>query len=159
LLENETERAIVESKFHNEPGTKTEAQVALYVYARFLDVSKKNNVTSVWLVTNTKLSLDAMHFAQCKRIRVIGWNFPAQGNLQDFVENPRMYPITILEELTTEEKRGLMENNVILCSDLAALTEEQLIGKYFIGKNHALEALENARMVSGANVKDQSSNA
>lgn len=150
LLEDGYGKAIVESKFHNQLGTKTEVQVALYVYARFLDVSKNNpDITGVWIVTNTKLSVDAMKFAQCKRVRVIAWNFPAQGNLQDFVENPKMYPITILDGLTTQEKQALLENDIVLCSDFAQVSDGELATKYMINKHHIEEAKKSAGLLLG----------
>lgn len=120
LLERDKEREVVEAKFHNRHTTKTDVQVALYVYARFLDVKGKNNIDNVWLVTNTKLTKDAKAYCECKAINAIAWNYPEEGNLQDLVERPHMYPITILKSLSNQEKVRLIEKNIVLCSDLVS---------------------------------------
>ncbi|MCC6049956.1 MAG: restriction endonuclease, partial [Thermofilum sp.] len=39
VAEREGERVMVECKYHNAPGVKVDAKVALYVHARFLDLS------------------------------------------------------------------------------------------------------------------------
>lgn len=118
LLEKGGEREVVEAKFHNRRATKTDVQVALYVYARFLDLKDKNNIDNVWLITNTKLTQDASRYCKCKAINAIAWNYPEEGNLQDLVEKPHMYPITILKSLSNQEKKILIEKNIVLCSDL-----------------------------------------
>lgn len=126
LIEKEGERQIVEAKFHNHHDVKTDVQTALYTYARFLDVKEKNNISNVWLITNTRLTTDAIAYANCKGIPAIGWNYPEKGNLQDFVEGPKAYPITILTALSNQEKNRLIEKNVVLCSDLITKSEVDL---------------------------------
>jgi Holliday junction resolvase-like predicted endonuclease len=71
VLEKDGHKEIVEVKFHNHHVVKTDVQVALYTYARFLDVKEKNNVENVWLVTNTKLTTEAIAYANCKGMPVI----------------------------------------------------------------------------------------
>lgn len=126
LLEKDGHREIVEAKFHNHHVVKSDVQTALYTYARFLDVKQKNDIDNVWLITNTKLTVDAMAYCQCKGIPAIAWNYPERDNLQDFVENPKMYPITILNSLSEQEKRRLIEKNVVLCRDLITKSENEL---------------------------------
>lgn len=126
LIEKDNNREIIEAKFHNHHVVKSDVQTALYTYARFLDVKQKNNIDNVWLITNTKLTVDAMAYCQCKGIPAIAWNYPEKDNLQDFVENPKMYPITILTSLSEQEKRRLIEKNVVLCRDLLTKSDEEL---------------------------------
>lgn len=94
---NKKKLIMVEAKFHNESGTKSDLKVALYVKARMDDL--KNNVfnygggdrkiTESWLVTNTKFSSTAIHYGVCQNLVMIGWNYPEKGNLQDLIEeNP-----------------------------------------------------------------------
>jgi len=118
LIEKEGKRSIVEAKFHNQAGHKTDVQVALYTYARYLDVKEKHSIDGLWIVTNTHLTLDAITYANCKKIQLIGWNYPEKGNLQDLIEAPALYPITILTALSDEDKRRLLEEKVVLCHDL-----------------------------------------
>lgn len=126
LLEKDGHREIVEVKFHNHHVVKTDVQVALYTYARFLDVKEKNKIDNVWLVTNTKLTADAISYANCKGMPVIAWNYPEKGNLQDLVEDPQMYPVTILSSLSEQEKKRLIEKNVVFCRDLLTKPDSEL---------------------------------
>lgn len=120
LIEKDSKKAIVEAKFHNQPGHKTDVQVVLYTYARFLDLAKKQDIDGVWVVTNTHLTLDAINYGKCKNIQMIGWNYPEKGNLQDLIEEPALYPITILTALSDDDKRQLLEEKVVLCRDLVS---------------------------------------
>lgn len=126
LIEKDGHREIVEAKFHNHHAVKSDLQVALYTYARFLDVKDKNNIDNVWLVTNTKLSIDAVAYCQCKGIPAIGWNYPERDSLQELIEKPQMYPITILNSFSEQEKRRLIEKNVVLCKDLLTKSDSEL---------------------------------
>lgn len=126
LLEKGNHKEIVEVKFHNHHVVKTDVQVALYTYARFLDVKERNKIDNVWLVTNTKLTADAISYANCKGMPVIAWNYPEKGNLQDLVEDPQMYPITLLSSLTEQEKKRLIEKDVVFCQDLITKSDQEL---------------------------------
>jgi hypothetical protein len=146
MLEKEGHREIVEVKFHNHHVVKTDVQVALYTYARFLDVKDKNKIDNVWLVTNTKLTSDAISYANCKGMPVIAWNYPEHGNLQDLVEDPQMYPITILTSLSEQEKRRLIEKNVVFCRDLLTKSDEELADP-LIRNNNLKKARDDAKLV------------
>ena len=146
VLEKEGHKEIVEVKFHNHHVVKTDVQVALYTYARFLDVKEKNKVDNVWLVTNTKLSADAIAYANCKGMPVIAWNYPEHGNLQDLVEEPALYPITLLTSLTSQEKKRLIEKNVVFCTDLLTKSDAELADP-LIRNNSLHKAKEDAQLV------------
>lgn len=146
LLIKDNSRQIVEAKFHNSPATKSDIQTALYTYARFLDVKDKNDIDNVWLITNTKLSQDAIAYTQCKGIPAIAWNYPGEGNLQDLVEKPHMYPITILNAFSEAEKKRLVEKNIVLCSDLLT-KEKEAVEDTLINNESIARATEDARMI------------
>lgn len=147
LIEKDGKREIVEAKFHNQPGGRTDVQDVLYTNARFWDVKDKNNIDKVWIVTNTKLSVDARRYAECKGIQAVGWNYPAEGNLQDMVEQPQLYPITILNDLANFEKERLVQGNKVLCRDLLALSDEELMNTYSLDKDRLLAAKESAKLI------------
>ena len=153
LIEKDGHREIVEAKFHNHHMVKTDVQVALYTYARFLDVKEKNHIDNVWLITNTKMTTDAIAYANCKGIPIIGWNYPDKGNLQDFVEEPQMYPITILTSLSEQEKARLIEKNVVLCRDLLTKSDQELSDS-LIRNDSLKKAREDAALVCPLPVKN-----
>ena len=127
---NDKRLVMIEAKFHNEPGTKTDAKVALYIKARKDDLANaefnyghKRKMDDFWLITNTKFSTSAIQYAKCVGLTIIGWNYPAKGNLQDMVEATGLHPITCLTHLTKSEKDILLGNGLVLCRDVAGKPE------------------------------------
>ncbi len=112
----EERRIMVECKFHNQQGTKSDVKIALYVYARFKDVASRFN--EAWLVTNTKLTSDAIRFSNCSGMKAIGWSYPRDGSLQHLVETLGLHPITCLTTPTREELRALVEHGIVLARQL-----------------------------------------
>lgn len=113
---------MVEAKFHNELGMKSDLKVALYVNSRWEDLQdqkfsefQNRKLDEGWLITNTKFSESAIKYAQCRNMKLVGWNYPAQGNLQDLVEEAHLHPITCLESITPSDEKLLMQAGIVLC--------------------------------------------
>lgn len=111
-------RVMVEAKYHNLPGTKTDVRVALYTKARFDDLLKKNNLNQVWLVTNTKATEDAITYAVCMGMKIASWNYPEGEGLRDLVEQSGLIPITALTSISQSQKQQLLSQGVIFCKDV-----------------------------------------
>ena len=117
---------LIECKFHNEEGFKTDLKVALYVRERFNDIQKKHESVKdeteefheAWLVTNTKLTSKAIEYSKCAGLNVVGWNYPKVGNLQNLINETKLYPITALTTLSGADKRHLMDHDIVLFRDL-----------------------------------------
>jgi hypothetical protein len=132
---NEKKLIMVEAKFHNELGIKSDVKVALYMKARFDDLrenvfnygGKDRKVTDCWLITNTKFSSTAIHYGVCKNLTMIGWNYPEKGNLQDLVEEYKLFPITALTSLSEMSKKTILKSGTVLCSSF--LKEPSLFQK------------------------------
>src|SRR3989344_2612921 len=132
---------MVECKFHNQQGIRSDVKVALYVQARFEDIKKRwqkdpshgREFHEAWLVTNTQLTSDALQYASCVGMRAVGWNHPAKGNLQDLIEETGLHPFTCLTTLSGNNKRALMAEGVSLCKDV--IKDRSLLKK--IGLNDA----------------------
>lgn len=119
---NENKLIVVEAKFHNELTMKSDLKVVLYIKARFDDLSKnlyeygkKRKIDESWLVTNTKFSKQAITYAECKNMKLVGWNYPDKGNLQELIEDAGLEPITCLRSISLPDKRALISFGVILC--------------------------------------------
>lgn len=110
--------SMIEAKFHNSIGIRSEVHVALYTNARFLDVKDKNGLDEAWLVTNTKTTIDANTYALCAGMKVISWSFPEDGSLRDLIEKSRLHPITLLSSLNQASRETLLNNHVVLCKDI-----------------------------------------
>ncbi len=108
-----------ELKYHNDPGYKTDLKVALYVKSRFDDIfacdasARSCPIDRGILVTNTKFTSEAIAYAACSGVELLGWGYPVNDNLFMRMTRVKVYPITALTELSRAEKRILIERGVI----------------------------------------------
>ena len=116
---------IAEAKFHARPGIKSDLQVAMYSYARFLDLSSARickgdqcGIISLRVITNTKFTDAAVKYAACSGFKLLSWDYPRNNSLHDMIEQYRTYPITVLTHLSSSQKQYLLANGTILCSDI-----------------------------------------
>ena len=117
---------IVEAKFHNEFGLKSDTKVALYVKARFDDLKgtvfnyggKERHIDECWVMTNTKFTEQAIKYGECNHLKMIGWNHPSHGNLHDLIEEHRLHPFTALSTLSAHDKKNLLKYGALLCRDI-----------------------------------------
>jgi hypothetical protein len=114
-----------EAKFHARPGIKSDLQVAMYSYARLLDLQDKNicgedicGIKEFWLITNTKFTTTAEKYGACVGLKLLSWDYPKNNNLHDRIEKSRVYPITVLRSLSANQISALFEHDVILCQDI-----------------------------------------
>jgi hypothetical protein len=97
LAQKEKQSWLIECKFHNQPGTKSEIKEVLYTYARFLDVNQNGKFTQGWLITNTKVTSQVIKYAHCVNLMVLSWDYPKKHSLRLMIE------IVFSHDLLTKE--------------------------------------------------------
>jgi hypothetical protein len=116
VAEHKGKKVAAEVKFHNSLGVKTDLKVALYVKARFDDLSNKGStVDEGWLITNTRFTRNAARFGNCSGMYLLGWDYPRGRGLEVLIDEAGVHPITALTSLSGSEKRSLLDANVVLC--------------------------------------------
>jgi len=98
----------------------------LYIKARCDDLAQsvfkfggvERKLTEKWLVTNTKFTDKAVKYGECNNLKMMGWNYPQNGNLQHIIEKYSLHPITSLSSLSHNQKKDLIGRGALLCSDL-----------------------------------------
>jgi hypothetical protein len=124
LAEKNNERFLMECKFHNRPGVKSDVRVGLYFHSRFQDLKAAYNDNGDhsfhqgWIVTNTKFTSDAIRYAECTGMHLMGWDHPRGSSLVERLENARLYPLTLLHSLSKKEKKLLIDNKLILAEEI-----------------------------------------
>lgn len=118
IASKEGEKIMAECKFHNRLGIRSDLHVSLYTKARFDDLKDKHGFTKAMIVTNTKITLDALAYADCEGVRVLSWGYPEGAGIRDLVEKHKMYPITQLSFLSLTNKQELMAKDIVLISQL-----------------------------------------
>lgn len=119
------EHLAAELKYHNSPGYKTDVKVALYVKARFDDIwqckeedKKVCPVDLGFLITNTKFTKQAIDYATCSGMHLLGWSYPQGASLYDRIIASGLYPVTALTTLRKAEKRLLIDQGISTCQQI-----------------------------------------
>lgn len=134
-----THSFIAEAKFHMNPGIKSDLQVAMYSYARFLDLQSIRicaadtcGISSLSVITNTKFTKAATSYAACAGIQLLSWDYPKRNSLHDKIEQYQLYPITVLTYLNSNQKQALLTQGIILCVEL--LQNPQILERLTISR-------------------------
>jgi hypothetical protein len=126
VARKDNRRYMIECKFHNAPGARSDVKVALYVQARFEDIldnpevktGKSKNFHQPWLITNTKFTTEAIDYGNCVGMKVIGWSHPESEDLQHLIESSGLQPVTCLSFLNQDEIKLLLDSGLVLCQQL-----------------------------------------
>lgn len=119
-----------ELKYHNDPSYKTDLKTALYVKSRFDDIFVCDPhlqtclIDRGFLITNTKFTSEAIRYAECAGVELLGWSYPEKEGLFMRMANARVYPITTLTTLTHSEKRLLVDRGIIAVDMLRERRED-----------------------------------
>ncbi|HDI74200.1 MAG TPA: ATPase [Candidatus Korarchaeota archaeon] len=137
---------MVECKFHNRGGIKTDLKVAMYTYARFLDL--KRYFDRAWLICNTKCTLEAIRYCKCVGIRNTSWAYPrGRWSLESLIERKGLYPVTILRSLDEEEKKLALSAGIVTVEDVVTGGVETLLSAG-IGRRAAVAAVREGNLIS-----------
>jgi len=155
IASKENKNYMIECKYHNQPGIYTGLKVALYTYARFLDLVdgwKKGTCQKFdqpWLVCNTKFSEDVIQYASHKRIKLIGWRYPVENGLETLIEKKKLYPITILRILDKNSQDRFADAGLILLIDLLKKSLSELNEITNIKMKKLMPMVEEAKKICG----------
>jgi len=115
----------IECKFHNAAGVKTDIQVGLYTYARFLDIKSAmenahgtETVFHPWLVTNTKVTSEVFDYASCVDMPLTTWLTPRDNGIHEMIMRAGLHPITLLYKVPRHKINTLIETGIVTCARL-----------------------------------------
>lgn len=124
LAFKENRRVMIECKFRHEAGIYIGIKDVMANWARFLDLVEGSelklcpHMDECWLVTNTRFSSDALKYAHCKGIILIGWNHPEERSLSHMIDAKAVYPVTVLRRVDETTLRALARGQVMLLKQL-----------------------------------------
>ena len=150
IAEKDGEHYMIECKYHNSAGTKTDVKVPLYIQSRFIDVQHswkklpghEAKFHQGWVITNTQFTTDAIDYGTCVGLNLISWNYPLQESLKDIIDRLKLYPLTCLSSITKTEKKKLLDKNMVLCKELCNAPDQ--LKKVGISANRTRTILEEA---------------
>jgi Holliday junction resolvase len=93
VAEKLDQRLIIECKFHNRSGIKAEIKDALYTQARFTDIDQAapGKYKQIWLVTNTKLTSQAIAYGRCQHMGLLAWRYPVNAGIEKLIDKYDLY--------------------------------------------------------------------
>lgn len=120
LAKKKDQTFLIEAKFHTNTSQRTDVRVTLYIKARYDDLVSTNNYphSKAWIVTNTRFSTDAIKYAECQNLRLTSWAYPKNQGLVDLIEHTRLFPITMVDEFSPQDKVRLLNSGVVTCRQL-----------------------------------------
>ncbi|MBN2172604.1 MAG: restriction endonuclease [Bacteroidales bacterium] len=126
VAEKENKKFMIECKFHQDPGRKSDVKVSLYIHSRFMDIERqwkkqadeKTHFHQGWIVTNTRFTEDAVRYGKCAGLQLISWDYPEQGSLKQRIDISRLHPVTALSSLSKNEKQQILDMDIVLCRNL-----------------------------------------
>jgi len=125
------EHFMIECKFHNRRGLKSDVKVALYIKARFDDIEKEwqkeqkkeHKVHGAWIVTNTTFTSVALKYGNCVNLHLLDWKHPQKNNLPTIIDRLGLHPITALTSLNSKQKKECIKAGFVLCRHASKHTD------------------------------------
>jgi len=146
---------LMEMKYRNDLGTKTGIEVAMYAYARLLDIipiqekrEQEKKEHRMWIVTNAKFTGKAIQFGECRKIKMTGWSYPkGHENLESIARDNLLYPVTVLPSVDHFSREAFARFNMILAQDIIPYTPEELEKEFGIHRKKAEQIVRDAELL------------
>ncbi len=153
LAYNDHEVHMMECKFHNRLGYKTDVKVPMYIKSRFEDLVStwkddhrfRNKRFQGWVVTNARFTKDAIDFARCSGLNMISWDYPNGHSLKELITKYSLFPITTLTKLSKMNREILLDAGVTLAKTLCETPNK--LKEYGIEESKLAKIIEEAEMV------------
>lgn len=154
VASDENELILIEAKFHNLISLKSDTKVALYIKSRWEDLKDKPVKleggkmmlpTRCLITTNTDFTHNAIKYAKCAELSVIGWSYPARGNLFELIRETGQHPVTVISELSNNQKRQLIKLGYVTANQI--LNNTEVLYEIGISKSDSERILEEVREV------------
>lgn len=121
-------QVLVECKYGQSAGKIVSVKVPLYIHSRVNDIVRKREALPEFegfsfqgcIATNTRFTSDAIDYAKCYNLWLLAWDYPVGRGLKDIIDREKIYPITVLNNLSKAQKQQLMEKGVVICRQILA---------------------------------------
>ncbi len=133
---------ISEAKYKNDFKLKTHINHVMYADARLQDIRRRAKQEGdpreyyMWVITNTKFTDNAIHYAAYRDIQLLGWDYPPFINLMKLISEKKLYPVTILPSITRSILKKLAHKDLILVKYLISFTVDDFMEQF--GASHRL---------------------
>lgn len=143
---------MMECKFHNRVGYKTDVKVPMYIKSRFEDLAAnwslddhfKNLRHEGWVVTNSRFTKDAIAFGNCANLHLLSWDYPIV-NLKSLVNKHGLYPLTTIGSIPKAIREKLFKKQITLASSI--VDHKELLLECGMDQRKANQIVEDAKSI------------
>ncbi|MGQ7871218.1 restriction endonuclease [Sunxiuqinia sp. sy24] len=147
------EQHFMECKYGQSPDRIQNVKVPLYIRSRVNDLIKKRQESGEyqdfsfhgWVVTNTRFTSDAIDYGRCSGLHLLSWDYPVGNGLKDLIDREKIYPLTVLNHLTKNQKQQLLDQNIVTCKQL--LDHPDLLDFLSLSKNKTHSLMNEIRQI------------
>lgn len=155
IATRENNQNLVECKYANNQSSRISIQVPLYVKARVDDIVEKRKQSNQyngftfkgWVVTNSRFTSESIEYAKCSGLQLLGWDYPKGYGLKDIIEKVKIFPVTILSQLTKKQKNLLMDKGIVTCAYL--MKEKEVMKELGLTKSKERKLMEQLNAICG----------
>jgi len=122
IAEDKRKKYIGECKFRNRTGDRVDVNIPMKMFSIMDDllntnIASKSKIKPI-IITNEKFTAYAIKYAKCKKIKLLGWNFPREKGLERIIENYKLYPVTILPSFKKNHLHFFAKNGILLVKNI-----------------------------------------
>jgi hypothetical protein len=99
-----------------------------------------------WLATNTRFTRNAIRYAQCSGLTLLGWDYPHDRGLFHMIEAGKVHPLTCLTTLSDGEKHRFLDRRIVLCK---SVTTPHMLKEFGIRPDKIPHVLDEAKQLCG----------
>lgn len=153
LATKEGRTAMIECKLRHEIGIYISIKDTMSTWARFLDlvdgsqIGKCPHVDEAWLVTNSRFSHDSIQYGHCKNMVMLSWDHPRERPLPAWIDDKKLYPITIMPHLGEDTHKKLIDAGFVLLHDLAQADPDALAKKSGVAVKVVQQCIKEAGLI------------
>ena len=144
VAERDNKCFLLEVKYHNRFGIKVAIDVVMYADARREDISRGGKTCEMWVFTNTKFSGNAIRYAKCRKMKLVGWRYPKDEGLETLIVKHALFPITVLPSVNKFSREVFARHGMMLAQDLAPYKPESLENQFGIKLGRAKKIVKEA---------------
>jgi hypothetical protein len=124
LGEKDSRKFMAECKLRQSTNIYINIKDTMSTWARFIDLQegaedgKCPRVDDAWIITNSRFSYDSIQYGTCKKMMMLSWNTPKDRPLPAWIDEKKLYPITVLSRLNKMHLDAFGRAEILLLENL-----------------------------------------
>lgn len=140
---------LIECKYRAQAGGRLDLHDLMASWAYFYDIGLANKAGHLHplVITNNKLTSEAIAYGECMGLNMIGWRYPKDRGLEYIIESNKLYPVTILPSFKGYVAEVLKNKNILMVKDLLTINPQQLVKGQHLTQTSVDQLYKEARLI------------